>query len=276
MPQWRGDATGIHAVARRVEAAGYHSIWVNEHIVIPSEVASLYPYREDGRLPFQTAENWTEAMVTLGYLAGITSRVRLGSAVIPVINRDPLSLAKQAATVDIVSGGRLELGIGAGWLLEEAAALGHPTDRRPLRVRETLEILRLAWTGRPFSYSGAAYRIEEVCVAPAPPQGAELPVWIGGTGPSALALAGRQASGLLLSISALPGPERVAELASRLRVKRSEVRLMAPVLIDEVGAAERARELQAAGADLVMAVSHAGVAQAADRLEDFAAAMAAG
>jgi probable F420-dependent oxidoreductase len=273
MPPWRGSAEEIRLVAAAAEASGYHSIWVNEHIVIPAAAATRYPYRPDGQLPISPGAPWTEAMVTLGYLAGVTSSVRLGSAVIPIITRDPLSLAKQAATVDVVSGGRLELGLGAGWLVEEAEALGRPADRRAARLRETVEILRLAWTGDPFAYAGELYQIPEVSVTPRPAQGAELPIWIGGVSPAALGLAARAASGLILSISAMAGPERVAEIAATLRKDRPSVRLMAPVSVDEPGAPNRARALHQAGADIVMAVSYADATNAAVRLEAFAASV---
>lgn len=273
MPPWRGSAGEIRLVAAAAEASGYHSIWVNEHIVIPAAAATRYPYRPDGQLPISPGAPWTEAMVTLGYLAGVTSRIRLGSAVIPIITRDPLSLAKQAATVDVLSGGRLELGLGAGWLVEEAEALGRPADRRAVRLRETVEILRLAWTGDLFAYAGELYAIPEVSVTPRPVQGPDLPIWIGGVSPASLRLAARAASGVVLSISAMAGPERVAEIAATLQNDRASVRLMAPVSIDEPGAAGRAAALHQAGADIVMAVSYADAASAAGRLEEFAASV---
>jgi probable F420-dependent oxidoreductase len=273
MPRWRGSAEEIRLVAGAAEASGYHSIWVNEHIVIPTGPATSYPYRPDGKLPIGAGAAWTEAMVTLGYLGGITSRVRLGSAVIPVITRDPLSLAKQAATVDVVSGGRLELGLGAGWLVEEAEALGRPADRRAARLRETVDILRLAWTGEPFTYAGELYRIPEVSVTPRPVQGPELPIWIGGVSSAALELAARAASGLVLSISEMAGAERVAEIAATLWRERPSVRLMAPVSIDEPGAPDRTAALHEAGADVVMAVSYADAHTAAARMENFAASV---
>lgn len=273
MPQWRGSSDEITLVAATAEASGYHSIWVNEHIVIPAGTDTRYPYRPDGKLPISPGAPWTEAMVTLGYLAGITSRVRLGSAVIPIITRDPLSLAKQAATVDVVSNGRLELGLGAGWLVEEAEALGRPADRRAARLRETVEILRLAWTGEPFAYAGELYQLPEVSVTPRPVQGVGLSIWIGGVSPAALRLAARTASGVVLSISAMVEAERVAEIAATVRHDRASVRVMAPVSIDEPGASGRAAALHQAGADVVMAVSYADAPNAASRLADFAASV---
>ena len=136
MPPWRGSAGEIRLVAAAAEASGYHSIWVNEHIVIPAAAATRYPYRPDGQLPISPGAPWTEAMVTLGYLAGVTSRIRLGSAVIPIITRDPLSLAKQAATVDV----QREISSGHNALLSNeglARPLRLPFCRPHPRFRET-------------------------------------------------------------------------------------------------------------------------------------------
>lgn len=270
MPAWRGSAEKIRHVATAVEAAGYHSIWVNEHVVVPAGTATRYPYRPDGKLPISPDAPWTDAMVTLGFLAAATTRVRLGSAVIPIITRDPLSLASQAATVDVLTSGRLELGLGAGWLVEEATALGQPSDRRFKRLEETIAILRLAWSGTSFDYHGQLYDLPEVTVAPSPVQGEQVPIWVGGASPTAIRLAACLASGLLLSISAMLPPNKVAEIAETLRSGGRHVRLMAPVDADQAGASERALALHAAGADIVMAVSNADASTAIERFEELA------
>ena len=174
-------------LAREAERLGYHSLWTNEHIAIPGQIRSRYPYTPDGVPSFKIDTAWHESMVALAFLAGVTERIRLGTAVIPLFDRDPLSLAKQAASVDDLSGGRLELGLGAGWLAEEAQLLGHPHDHRGARLDECIEILRKAWTQRTFEHHGRFWDYPwEVGVHPQPPQGAGLPIWIGGESERAL------------------------------------------------------------------------------------------
>src|SRR5438309_555672 len=116
------------------------------HTAIPVHFESRYPYNATGRPGWSAATPWGDAFISLTLAAAVTERVRLGPSLIPLIITDPLTLAKQAATLDVYSEGRLELGIGAGWLVEEAQALGRPTDHRLGRLEETIEILRLAWS----------------------------------------------------------------------------------------------------------------------------------
>src|SRR3989442_9312333 len=169
-------------VARAAEHLGFDSVWTNSHTVVPASFKPRYPYSEDGIPSWNAGTAWADAMTTLGFVAAATERVRLGVAVVPLIITDPITLAKQAATVDLLSNGRFELGVGAGWLLEEGSALGRPTDHRQARLEETIEVLRLAWSKPTFSYTGRFVKVPEVGVHPQPPQGERLPLWIGGQG----------------------------------------------------------------------------------------------
>ncbi|TMC68793.1 MAG: LLM class flavin-dependent oxidoreductase [Chloroflexi bacterium] len=216
----------ILGVARAAERLGFDSVWTNSHTVVPASFKPRYPYSEDG-LPSWNAETaWADAMTTLGFVAAATERVRLGVAVVPLIITDPITLAKQSATVDLLSNGRFELGVGAGWLLEEGKALGHPTDNRRARLEETLDVLRLAWTRPTFSYDGRFVKIPEVGVHPQPPQGDRLPIWIGGQGDEAIRIAAKHGAGLFIWLQT---PERVADYGRKLRALRSDAPLAACV-----------------------------------------------
>src|SRR5436190_18941311 len=136
----------VLGVARTAERLGFDSVWTNSHTVVPASFKPRYPYSEDGTPSWTARTGWADAMITLGFVAAAAERVRLGVAVVPLIITDPITLAKQAATVDLLSNGRVELGLGAGWLAEEGQALGHPADRRQARLGETIDVLRLAWT----------------------------------------------------------------------------------------------------------------------------------
>jgi probable F420-dependent oxidoreductase len=256
----------LTSLAQTIERLGFHSIWVTEHIAIPVEIRSRYPYSEDGRPSFGPETEWPEAMVALGYVAAVTRRVRLGTAVIPMITRDPVSMAKQAATVDALSDGRLELGLGAGWLLEEAEVLGHPHDRRGDRLDEAIDIMRKAWTESTFSHEGRFWRIPPVGVHPHPPQGAELPIWIGGTRPAAIRTSAERAAGNLLW---MPTPAEVAQMRAALSAGRRVAASM-PFWYGRGDPAPRARALGDAGADLVLLVHYGEPPDVARDLERFA------
>jgi probable F420-dependent oxidoreductase len=247
----RGDtASAVVSIARRAEQAGLHSIWVSEHIVLPARVETKDPYNEGGRLPFDLDTIYPEAMVLLGYVAGVTTTLRLGTYVVPVIARDPLSLAKQAATLDVLSNGRLELGVGAGYLVEEAMLLGHPTDHPAARLAETIEIMRKAWATAVFEHAGRFWKIPPVAVRPAPVQ-KTVPVWIGGSSESALRTAIRLGNGVLV-------PKATPASVARVRdAVPSACRVSAGWHLSGTGAdLAQALTLRDAGADLLIA--HAG------------------
>src|SRR5437016_5310258 len=196
-------------VARTAERLGFDSVWTNSHTVVPASFKPRYPYSEDGMPSWNANTAWADAMTTLGFVAAATERVRLGVAVVPLIITDPITLAKQSATVDLLSNGRFELGLGAGWLLEE-----------------TIEVLRLAWTRPTFSYDGRFVKIPEVGVHPHPPQGDRLPLWIGGQGDGAVRMAAEHDAGLFIWLQT---PERVAEYGRKLRALRPGAPLAACV-----------------------------------------------
>ena len=114
----------ILTYAHAAESLGFDSLWTNSHIAVPVTFEPRYPYSDDRRPPWSATSTWLEAMTTLSFVAAATERVRIGVAVVPLITTDPLTLAKQAATIDVLSNGRFELGIGGGWLTEEGRARG--------------------------------------------------------------------------------------------------------------------------------------------------------
>ncbi|TME73986.1 MAG: TIGR03619 family F420-dependent LLM class oxidoreductase [Chloroflexi bacterium] len=176
----------VLAYARAAESLGFDSLWSNSHTVVPVTFAPRYPYSADGRPVWNATSSWPDAMTTMAFVAAATERVRLGIAVVPLITTHPIRLAKQVATIDVLSKGRFELGVGGGWLVEEAQALGNPTDHPVARMEETIEILRLAWREPTFSYDGRFWKIPPVGVNPRPLQGERLPLWIGGHGDAAV------------------------------------------------------------------------------------------
>jgi probable F420-dependent oxidoreductase len=187
---------GVPAMACALENAGYDSLWVSDHIVMPREMRSWYPFAADGKATWPSDLPYLDALIVLAMAAAATKRVRLGTAVLVLGLRPPLEFAKQAATIDAVSGGRLELGVGAGWLAEEFAALNVPFNGRGARMVESMEIARDCWTGETSGRAGAHYTIPEgIQCRPVPAH--PIPFLVGGHSNIALRRAGAIGDGWL-------------------------------------------------------------------------------
>ena len=196
VPQWGGSATrsGVLDVAQAAEELGLDSVWVADHIVFPAKSESKYPYRADG-VPFRLEDGFLEALTVLAAVAGGTQRVGLGTSVLVLTMRDPLVTAKVAGTVDLLSEGRLQLALGAGWWREEFDALGQQFDGRGARMDEQIDILRMAWGSTVFGHRGEHYQFEELSCTPMPAQTGGPPLLIGGMGDAALRRAAARGDG---------------------------------------------------------------------------------
>lgn len=170
---------------RIVEERGFHSVWVPEHVVFFRDYASRYPYAEDGRLPGDP-DGVMEPLTALTFLAAVTERVRLGTGVLLVPQRNPLYTAKQTADVDYLSKGRLDLGIGIGWLREEFDALGIPWARRADRTRECIAVMKTLWCDEVSSFEGEFFELPPCLQNPKPVQRPHPPLYFGGESEPAL------------------------------------------------------------------------------------------
>jgi probable F420-dependent oxidoreductase len=187
-------------MAAKLEAAGFDSLWVSDHVVFPHTVRSRYPFAADGRVTWPVDVDYIEPIVTLSAIASVTSRAEIGTSVLILPMRNPVLFAKQAACIDVLSGGRLVLGVGAGWLREEFSALGADFESRGAVLDEWLDIVRRCWTGSAGPYEGRFYRLEEpIYCRPVPVR--NTPVLIGGMSRLALERAGRIADGWLAQFS---------------------------------------------------------------------------
>jgi probable F420-dependent oxidoreductase len=187
---------GVPTIARTLEAAGFDSLWCSDHVVMPETIASHYPFAADGKATWATDQPWLDALVALAMAAAVTERVRLGTAVLVLPLREPLVFAKQAATIAAISGGRLELGVGAGWLEEEFDALNVPYAGRGGRMVEWMALARSAWSGRMDAHHSERYTVPDGTLSyPTPPH--PIPFLIGGHSPIALKRAGTVADGWL-------------------------------------------------------------------------------
>jgi probable F420-dependent oxidoreductase len=180
-------------LARRAEALGVDSVWVSDHLLAPIGVRSIYPYdrRPDAKPgDMGVIERFLEPVTTLAWLAGATSRIRLGVSAYVLPYRPPVITAKQLATLDVLSGGRLVIAVGVGWLREEFEALGVPYEARGRRTEEYLAICRALWSDDVAAHEGALARLPPVRTGPKPAQ-RPLPIWIAGNSATARARAAR-------------------------------------------------------------------------------------
>ncbi len=168
---------------------------------MPSVVGSRYPFAADGKATWPSDTPYIDAMVALALIAGATARATLGTAVLVLPQRQPVELAKQAASLDALSGGRLCLGVGAGWLAEEFVALQVPFASRGERFEEWIALLRACWTGTPPAHNGAHYRLPAGVLCYPTPVG-RIPFLVGGHSPVALRRAATIAEGWLAHQSA--------------------------------------------------------------------------
>jgi probable F420-dependent oxidoreductase len=185
----------ITDIARRAEEAGFDSVWVSDHVVMPPEVRSRYPFSPDGSFPWPPHEPWYEPVVAMSFAAAATSGVEIGVGVLIAPLRQPVMLAKQIASLDAYSGGRVILGVGAGWLAEEFDALDVPFAERTRRLEDTVHILRSCWQGRTTGYDGTLTLQPDLWCVPTPAR--DVPILFGASTEAGLRRAGRLGNGFV-------------------------------------------------------------------------------
>jgi probable F420-dependent oxidoreductase len=179
-------ADAIREIATNAERLGFWGIWAPEHVVLFDRQSSKYPYDPEGQLPLPKDIDFNDPFIGLTYAAAVTSRIRLATGICLVPERNPVFLAKEVATLDRLSGGRVALGVGIGWSAEEFSAAGVPFERRAKRTREYIELMRRLWSEDKATYSGEFVKVENVRSFPKPISGAKVPVLFGGESEAAL------------------------------------------------------------------------------------------
>ena len=208
------DGAGAARLARLAEAAGFDSVFAVDHVVLPDSYDSTYPYAAGGRLPGNQFSAMPDPLIWMAFAAAATTRLRLMTGVIILPLRNPLVLAKQVATLDRMSGGRIELGIGVGWLREEFEALGVPFAARGRRADEYVAAMRALWREESASFAGEFVRFEGVSCSPKPVARA-VPIIVGGHSEAAAQRAGRLGDGFFPSIGAQVDTMPLLEVARR-------------------------------------------------------------
>jgi probable F420-dependent oxidoreductase len=186
---FREGPAKVAELARAIEAIGYDDLAVFDHVVMgyatESRPAPMYPTQ----MPI------LEALVTLGFVAAVTERVTLSTEVLVLPQRQAVLVAKQVSTLDTLSGGRMRLGVGVGWQEVEYQSLGEEFTRRGAVMDEAIALMRACWGDERIEASGERFHADAIAMEPKPPQGAHLPVWVGGTGAVALRRAGTLGDG---------------------------------------------------------------------------------
>ena len=183
-------------LARKADELRYSSIFVTDHVVIPTTQSTPYPYATTGKFAGDWTAGYLEPLTLMSYLAGETSRVKLGTSVLVIPYRNPVVTAKMLATLDVLSGGRVILGAGVGWFKEEFEALhAEPFERRGPVTDEYIALMRACWTKEPVDWQGSVYRMGPVSAMPKPRQKGGIPVWTGGHTDVALRRAGEVSDG---------------------------------------------------------------------------------
>jgi probable F420-dependent oxidoreductase len=190
----RVEGANAAILARLAEDAGFESLWTVEHVVVPANYKSPYPYSPDGRMPGKEEVSIGDPLIWLAYAAAVTERINLATGILILPQRNPVLLAKECATLDTLSNGRLLLGVGVGWLKEEFDALGVPFEDRGARTDEYVEALRVLWKDAEPTFAGRFSTFDKAKSYPKPPRDS-IPIIIGGHTDAAARRAGRIGDG---------------------------------------------------------------------------------
>ncbi|HEX3409457.1 MAG TPA: LLM class F420-dependent oxidoreductase [Candidatus Binataceae bacterium] len=228
---------------RAAEDLGYESVWIGEHLILPTVSVSRYPYSPDGRFPAPPDVPFHDPMIALGYAAALTSKIKLATGIFVVPLRNAITTAKAVASLDVLSHGRVIFGVGVGWWAEEFAAVGAPFGDRALRTREYIELMKELWTSDEPVYRGKTIAVEGMRFYPKPVQKPHPPIVVGGTSELALKRTVRYGDGWYgiaksmdetrALIERLRALERVASRTTPVEITLS-LRTGHPITLDEV------------------------------------------
>lgn len=176
----------IDAVAGAAERAGFATLWFGEHVIRVDRSESRYPYSDDGQIAIRPSTDWIDPMIGGSFAAAATSTIGIATGVLLLPEHNPVVVAKQAATLDMLSGGRFTLGVGIGWSREEFDALGVPFERRAARTKEYVAAMRTLWRDDIASFDGEFVSFDSVRLNPKPADSKGIPMIVGGNSDAAL------------------------------------------------------------------------------------------
>jgi len=201
---YREGPAAVARLARAIETIGYDQLDMFDHVVMGFPTADRAAPTYPPQMPIM------EALMMLAYFAAVTSRIGLGTEVLVLPQRQPVLVAKQIATLDTLSGGRMRLGVGVGWQASEYDALGEDFGNRGARMDEAIDLLRTCWGEAHIEFTGDFYQANAMAMEPKPPQAAQLPIWIGGNSPRALRRVGELGNGWMAQAFTNPAVAKAA------------------------------------------------------------------
>jgi probable F420-dependent oxidoreductase len=181
----KATVENIVKTAQWAEKLGYHALWLTDHVVLAEEVKAWYPYRTHGRWDYPPDTKWLDPLLTLAWAGAAAPSLKLGTSVLVLPIRNPVLLAKQLASLDFLTGGRVMVGAGAGWMEEEFKLIGENFENRGKRAVEMVQLMRQLWTGETVNFQGEFYRLSNCKMHPRPVQAA-IPIFWGGHSEAAL------------------------------------------------------------------------------------------
>ena len=209
------DPTQLCELACAADEAGWDGLVVSDHVVHPEKIATPYPYTKDGLPRWQAPTPWPDPWVAIGAMAAVTRRVRFLTGIYVLPMRNPFNVAKAVGTAAVLSGDRVTLGVGVGWMREEFALLGQPFEQRGPRTDEMIEVMRKLWGGGMVEHHGRFYDFPRLQMSPAPR--VQIPILIGGVSDAALRRAGRIGDGW---ISDIHTTEELRGIVAKIREHR--------------------------------------------------------
>jgi probable F420-dependent oxidoreductase len=211
------DPTHFCEVARVGDECGWDGIVVSDHVVHPDKIASPYPYTRDGSPRWKAPAPWPDPWVAIGAMAAVTERIRFYTGVYVLPLRNPFVVAKAVGTAAVMSGGRVTLGVGVGWMKDEFDVLGQSFRNRGRRMDEMIEVMRALWAGGMVEHHGEFYDFDRLQMSPAPKE--PIPLLVGGLSEPALRRVGRLGDGW---ISDIHTTEELRQIVAKIRGYRAE------------------------------------------------------
>jgi probable F420-dependent oxidoreductase len=204
----------LREVVQKAEALGYESVWIPEHLAVPVNMTTPYPYSADGEFPGGAMVALHDPFVALSFIASCTERIKVGTAVFVLPLRNPIATAKAVASLDVLSNGRVLFGVGIGWLREEFEAVGMSFDDRAARTREAIRMMKQLWTDDLPEFKGRFHQFPPLGFNPKPVQKPHPPILLGGESDAALKRAATLGDGW---IGVQHDPKSVAEKVRTLK-----------------------------------------------------------
>jgi probable F420-dependent oxidoreductase len=268
------DPAWMAAFARHAESVGFESLYTVEHVVVMADYDARYPYAESGRMPLPEDCPIPDPLDLLAYLAGVTERIVLGTGIVVLPEHHPVQLAKRLATIDVLSGGRMRLGVGVGWMREELEAMDVEFESRGARTDETIEAMRALWGHDEASFHGRFFDFERAVSRPRPARAGGVPIHIGGHSKAAARRAGRYGDGFQpLGVDEETLVERLAlmrSVAAEHGRDPDAIELSLGGLIDMTGAEQVAKAAQQGAVRMVISTREGDLDVVRDQMSAFA------